>query len=113
MPTTPESRSAAAVLDEAQAQLRAWSAAHPEATLYEMELATERQLARVRAALVQELVATAGTGVARPTCSACGAAMQQVGMQERTVALAYDVTVAVRGVRYRCPACGAGLSPPR
>lgn len=112
MPMTPAPRSAAAVLDEAQAELRAWFAAHPQATLYEMEVATERQLARVRAALVGELVASAGATTERPTCPACGGPMQQAGTQARTVALPHDEPLTVAGPRYRCPACGAGLSPP-
>lgn len=113
MSPRPESRSAAAVLEEAQAELRAWFAAHPQATLYEMEVATERHLARVRAALVGELVATAGTATPRPTCPDCGVAMQQAGVQERTVRLAHDEPLTLHGSRYRCPACGAGLFPPR
>ena len=112
MPTTPAPRSAAAVLEEAQAELRAWFAVHPRATLYEMEVATERQLARVRAALVDELVASAGATTERPACPACGAAMQHIGTQARTLALPHDEALTVAGPRYRCPACGAGLFPP-
>jgi len=112
MPMPPEPRSTAAVLEEAQVALRAWAVAHPEATLYEMEVATERELARVRAALVGELVATAGTGTARPTCPDCGAPMQLAGQQRRTVLLVQDEPLTLAGPRYRCPACGVGLFPP-
>jgi ribosomal protein S27AE len=113
MPTSPDRLSAATVLAEAQAALRAWATAHPQATLYEMEVATERHLARVRAALLGEVVATTSAPSARPTCPDCGAPMQQAGQQERTIALPHDETLSVRGPRYRCPACGAGLFPPR
>ena len=113
MSSTPQARPAAEVLTEAQAALRAWAEAHPEATLYEMEVATERQLARVRAALVGEVVASVGTAPARPGCPHCGATMQQAGRQERTVLLAHDEPLTLAGPRYRCPACGAGLVPPR
>ncbi len=113
MPTIPEPRSAAAVLEEAQAELRAWAAAHPAATLYEMEVATERHLARVRAVVVGEVVATVDQEPARPACPECGVAMQQAGMQARTVRLAHDEPLTLQGPRYRCPACGAGLFPPR
>lgn len=112
MSPPPKSRPAGAVLEEAQAELQAWFAAHPEATLYDMEVATERQLARVRAVLVGDLVAGAGAAADRPSCPDCGAPMQQVGTQERTVALPYDEALRVQGPRYRCPACGAGLFPP-
>jgi predicted RNA-binding Zn-ribbon protein involved in translation (DUF1610 family) len=113
MPIIPEPRSAAAVLEEAQAELQAWCAAHPEATLYDMEVATERHLARVRAALVRELVTATDAGAVRPACPSCGEAMQRVGMQTRTVALPYDEPLTLQGPRFRCPACGAGVSPPR
>lgn len=112
MSRSREPQPAAAVLEEAQAALRAWLAAHPQATLYEMEVATERHLARVRAALVGDLVATAGQPPGRPSCPECGTVMQQTGQQERTVLLAHDEPLTLHGPRYRCPACGAGLFPP-
>lgn len=113
MSATPAPRSVATVLDEVQAALHAWHAAHPQATLYDMDVATERQLARVRAALVSELVTEAGAAEPRPVCAACGEAMQQVGRQERTVTLGCDEPLTIAGPRYRCPACGVGRSPPR
>lgn len=115
MPGPPDALPAAEVLADAHDELRAWRTAHPQATFYDIEVATERQLARVRAALVRELVSEPVPGPApagRPRCPACGVTMQQVGQQERTVRLAHDEPVAVRGPRYRCPGCGAGLFPP-
>ena len=113
MSTTPERPSAAAMLAEAEAELQAWAAAHPAATLYELDLATERQLARMRAALLGAVVATATTELApaRPACPDCGTPMQRAGRQERTVLLPYDEPLTLTGSRYRCPACGTGLSP--
>jgi YgiT-type zinc finger domain-containing protein len=112
MPPLPDPPSAPEALAEAQAALRAWRAAHPQATFYAMEVETERQLARVRAALVGELVRDGAAEAARPSCPSCRQPMQQVGQQHRTVLLPHDETVTVQGPRYRCPACGAGLFPP-
>ncbi len=112
MPTIPEPQAARAVLDEVQTTLRAWAAAHPEATLYDMEVATERQVARVRAALVGDLVARVGATPTRPPCPSCGTPLQHVGTQARTVVLPHDEALTVQGPRYRCPACGAGFFPP-
>ncbi len=112
MLTSPDPRSASDALGTAEAELRVWRAAHPHATFYDIEVETERQLARVRAALVSELVQDGADEVARPACPTCGEPMQQVGQQERTVSLAYDEPVTVRGPRYRCLACGAGIFPP-
>lgn len=108
----PDPPSAPDVLARAQAELRAWRAAHPEATFYDIEVETERHLARVRAALVSEVGRDGAGEAARPSCPDCGTSMQQVGRQERTVLLPYDEALTLAGPRYRCPACGAGLFPP-
>lgn len=114
MPMNPIPPSAAAVLAAAQAELQAWRTAHPAATFYEIEVTTERCLARVRAALVAEVVqAGAGATTECPVCPTCGEPMQQVGQQKRTITLAYDEAVTLQGPRYRCPACRTGLFPPR
>ncbi len=113
MPASAEPPSAPEALASAQVALRAWRAAHPQATFYEIEVETERQLARVRAALVGELARAGPAEAARPTCPHCGRSMHQVGRQARTVLLPHDEAVRLEGSRYRCPACGTGLFPPR
>ena len=113
MPPIPDPPPAPEVLASAQAELHAWRAAHPQATFYEIEVETERQLARVRAALVGELVRAGPVEVARPACPHCGQPMQKVGRQARTVLLPHDEALTLEGPRYRCPACGTGFFPPR
>jgi YgiT-type zinc finger domain-containing protein len=95
-----------------QASLQQWRQDHPRATLREIEEAVDRHLVQLRTDLVEQ-VAHQGQGQTRPTCPTCGAAMQQVGRRERTVTTAQDAVLTLRGAGYRCPACGAGLFPPR
>lgn len=94
-----------------RSRLRAWRTAHPEATLRDIEVATDRYFARLRADLVTEL-AQQGTGKTRPRCPTCGIAMQGVGQRTRTVLTTQNEPLMLQGQRYRCPACGTGLFPP-
>jgi hypothetical protein len=89
--------------------LAAWRAAHPTATLAEIEQAVDAHLSAQRAALITGL-ATA-PDAARPTCPQCDTPM--VGNGTVTVTTAHEGQVPLTGPQYVCPACGAGLFPPR
>lgn len=112
MPAMSEGEAATAAVAEAHARLQHWRQAHPRATLREIEAEVDRQMAQVRTHLITQ-VAHQGPATTRPACPTCGAAMQRVGARERTVLTAQDETLTLRGAGYRCPACGAGLFPPR
>lgn len=92
--------------------MRGWRTAHPRATFVQIEEEATRQVAALRAALIQEAL-DAGEPAAAPRCAACDREMVRNGMQARTIITSQREEVAVRGRRYRCPACGAGLFPPR
>lgn len=93
--------------------LAAWRRAHPGATLLEIEQEVDRRLAGVRTDLVTETVGVAAAAAARPGCPGCGVAMERAGTRPRRVTGPHNETLVREGARYRCPACGAGLSPPR
>jgi ribosomal protein S27AE len=112
MPGTPKSDAATRAAADAQEHLAQWRHEHPRATLREIEAAVDRQMARLRTTLIVQ-VAHQEQDLARPACPSCGVAMQRVGTRERTVLTAQDETLPLRGPGYRCPACGAGLFPPR
>jgi hypothetical protein len=103
-----ESEPAAAV----QERLVRWRETHPRAPLREIEEETDRQLAALRSQLVSRL-AHLGQDDTRPDCPTCGEAMQRVGRRARTVITAQNEALTLQGPGYRCPACGAGLFPPR
>jgi hypothetical protein len=94
------------------AAMRAWRAAHPDATFAEIEVEATRQVAALRA----ELIATAleaEPAATAPVCAACCRTMVRNGTRTRTLCTSQQERVPIRGARYRCPACGAELSPPR
>lgn len=97
--------------------MRDWEAAHPEATFAEMEAAVEAQLARLRVQMLEELAGAQAArerqGPERPACPECGARMQWRGQHPRAVLVRGPGTVTLRRGYAVCPACGAGLFPPR
>ncbi len=111
MPSPPDAISSLEAFAAATEQLRQWRAAHPQATLAEIERATDRHLARMRAELVAS-VAQTGPGEARPDCPHCGRPMRRVGVRQRTVTTAQEEQLHLAGGRYRCSACGTELFPP-
>jgi predicted RNA-binding Zn-ribbon protein involved in translation (DUF1610 family) len=96
-----------------RSDLAAWRRAHPRATLLEIEQQVDRQLAGLRTDLVTEVVGAAEAATERPACPGCGAAMERAGSRSRRLTAPHNEVWVLAGTRYRCPACGAGLSPPR
>lgn len=105
-------RTASSAVPSVQEAMRAWRARHPQATFAEIEVEATRQVAAVRAELIQSAL-EAGEPASAPDCVACGRAMIRAGTQTRTIITSSQEAVTVRGQRYRCPACGAGIFPPR
>ncbi len=112
-PMPPHADGAAPVVAPALGEaMAAWRRAHLDATFAEIEIEATRQVAGVRAGLIATaLEVAAPTGA--PVCAPCGRVMVRDGGRTRTIITSQQEPVAVRGQRYRCPACGAGLFPPR
>jgi YgiT-type zinc finger domain-containing protein len=97
--------------EQAQRELDAWHATHPDATFYDMELAVERQIERLRAVLLSSQ--TDGTFTEeRPACPHCGTTMVQRTRRRKRVVLKGDETLDVERNYVVCPSCGEGLFPP-
>ena len=97
--------------------LREWRAAHPTATLAEIEAELDRRLARFRARLVEDLAlasaATAwGEGERPPACPDCGGPLAAAGLHERSLVTLGDAAVTLARQYATCPACGGRLFPP-
>jgi YgiT-type zinc finger domain-containing protein len=92
--------------------MRAWSVAHPQATFAEIEVEGTRQVAAVRTALIGAALASRDAAPA-PECPACGRTMIRNGTRTRTLTTSHAERVTLTGPRYRCPACGTELFPPR
>lgn len=79
-----------------RAGMRAWRGAHPRATFLQIEEEATRQVAALRATLIQEALA-AGEPADAPPCAACDRAMVRNGMYERTIITSQREAVEVRG----------------
>jgi len=97
--------------EQAQRELAAWHATHPDATFYDMELAVEAQIEQLRAALLS--TQTDGTFTEeRPACPHCGTTMVRQTRRRKRVVLKGDDTLDLERSYVVCPACGEGLFPP-
>lgn len=101
---------------EIREQLRQWRREHPQATFDEIDAEVARQYARLHAEVVAEL-STAGTGASaggeRVRCPACQRPMQRRGQRQRRVLTRRGVEAQLVRDYDVCPACGAGVFPPR
>jgi ribosomal protein S27AE len=96
-----------------------WRAAHPKATLSEIEAALDEQLNRLRARMLADLALAstaadvpAATREERPRCQQCGTVLQARGPSERTVVTQGGVEVRLQRSYAACPRCGDGTFPP-
>jgi YgiT-type zinc finger domain-containing protein len=106
MPTDPSSP-----YEQAQRELAAWHATHPDATFYDMERAVEAQIERLRAALLE--TQTDGTFCEeRPACPHCGTTMVRQTRRRKRVVLKGDQTLDLERSYVVCPSCGEGFFPP-
>lgn len=100
--------------------MKEWRLQHPRATFQEIEAALDAHWASARARLLQDLAlaSTAARGAAVPEteqarCPQCGGPLEARGEEQRTLTTTYNQPITLtRGYAY-CPACQAGLFPPR
>ncbi len=93
------------------ADLRLWRRAHPDATLTEIEQALDERLDAARAGLLAEVAGDLPDEEER--CPDCGARLVRRGARTRTLRTRGDIPLELTRPYLHCPACGAGLSPPR
>src|SRR5215216_1906245 len=96
-----------------------WRAAHPKATLSEIEEALDERLNRLRARLLADLALAstaanvqAASRSERPRCDRCGTVVQARGQSDRGVVTQGGVEVRLTRSYVTCPACGDGSFPP-
>ena len=93
-----------------EADFLVWRAAHPAATLTELEIELDRRMREGRAQLLS--VAAETTPVPAGVCPDCGHALVAHGQRVRQVVTQGDESLILERPSLRCPACGAGLFPP-
>ena len=104
-----------AVVDETLRGLLGWGTDHRRATFAEIEGAVEQRLGDLRAELIGGLVRSAGDEVEEEprVCEQCEGQMESRGQRERVVTVRGDRPVRFQRRYLVCPACQAGLFPPR
>lgn len=108
MPATPPDPARWSTLE---AELHAWRQSHPAATFTELEAAVDARVNALRAALLGELAPDLPADAER--CPHCGTRLVRRGTHPRTLITHGDQAVTLRRSYQTCPACGAGLFPPR
>jgi YgiT-type zinc finger domain-containing protein len=95
------------------AELEAWRAASPHATLDEIAKQVTPRRQQVMGALIAKLACQEGNGYALEglCCEQCGGRMVYKGTPEREV-LHLEGEIAIARAYYHCPHCGSGVFPP-
>lgn len=120
MPGTPEQAAWRELSARVHDDLAAWRAAHPRATLTEIEAAVAEATRRLQAQYLRDLVAASPSADLaalppgeRPRCPACGGRLAPRGQHAREVLTpGQSEPLRLRRSYAVCPACGAGLFPP-
>ncbi len=121
MPTLDELESRWQPRSQAAIQaMKDWRRQYPKATFQEMETALDKELARLRAQMLQDLALTSPSAdlptmseAERPICPTCGVRLEAHGTQTRTLLTEHDQSIELSRSYATCPQCGAGLFPPR
>ncbi len=106
--------------EEAITGMTEWRLQHPKATCKEIETALDERLARVRARMLEDAALaseardiSAAAPPERPKCLGCGQALEARGEETRALTTNHNQTITLKRSYAVCPACGAGLFPPR
>ncbi len=93
-----------------------WRAAHPKATLAEIEQAVDEQINRLRAQMIQETAQTSAAAESGAddglVCEQCGQPLQARGRARRRWQTQGGQRVEVERTYVSCPQCGGGFFPP-
>jgi hypothetical protein len=91
-----------------------WHTQHPRATFAQIEAQVDRQLAALRAKLIEQMTQHAPVPSAREArCPTCGGRVMTKGRRSRKLRAAGEQAVSLERERLFCPACEVGFFPPR
>lgn len=100
--------------------MKEWRLQHPQATFRQIEEALDERWAKVRARMLGDVaLASAASDLSaasiseRPACPRCGVPLEAHGQETREVTTIGNQAVRLKRTYAVCPACGAGLFPPR
>lgn len=97
--------------------MKEWRAQNPKATFAEIERETMQRMAVLQGQLMAEVAqnstASEWEAGAGPKCPECGEEMKGVGKHKRKLQGSGGGEVELEREYAKCPACGAGIFPPR
>jgi hypothetical protein len=101
-------------------EMAEWRLLHPKATLREIESELDARLFRMRARMLEDLALTTSSAVwnetpdlEQPLCPDCQHPLDDRGTKTRTLQTHGGQQLDLTRSYGVCPACGAGLFPPR
>jgi hypothetical protein len=101
-------------------EMQAWRTQHPKATLREIEIELDARLNRMRARMLEDLALTSAAAnwtetpsAEPPRCAQCHEPLQDDGSKPRRLQTHGGEVLTLERSYGVCPACGAGLFPPR
>lgn len=108
------------LMEQLIGEMKQWRLDHPTASFTAIETALDGSLAALRACMLADLSlasAAADFGEARPEdrprCPACDRPLQSRGMHPRELQTWGGEPLVLSRTYGHCPACDAGLFPPR
>jgi RNA polymerase-binding transcription factor DksA len=105
--------------EEASKQVTEWREKHPRASFTDIENNVDKQLAKVRAAMIQELAMESELrdikqlkAGERPKCPGCGKPLAANGKQSRQLITTHEQVVKLERSKGYCRRCGVSYFPP-
>jgi hypothetical protein len=105
--------------EAASERVSEWRAKHPRASFTDIENTVDKQLAKVRAAMIQDLALESQLrdlkqleAAERPKCPGCGKALAANGQQTRQLITRHDQVIELARSKGYCRHCRVSFFPP-
>lgn len=103
---------------KATKEVVAWRGREKKATLTQIEMCVDEELAQVRAQMIEDMAMASELANVkemekeeRPKCPQCKQAMNANGQQTRKVRTNYEREIKLRRSQAKCPQCGGSFFP--
>lgn len=105
---------------EASGEVSQWRKKHPKATFCDIENHVDKELAKVRADMIADLIKESEMqdfkGLSkekRPKCPVCGQLLASNGRQRRELVTSHEQVIEVERSKGYCQRCRVSYFPPR